>query len=63
MRQKQGRLEEALPLAEHAAEGAEKSFPETDPLRLQYEKNLQDLRARLAGASPPPRAAGVTTAR
>ena len=50
LRQKQGRLAEALPLAEHAAAGAQKSLPENSPVRRMYEKNLLNLRAKLAGS-------------
>ena len=57
LREKQGRLAEALPLAEHAAAGAAKTLLAASPDRLKYEKNLADLRAKLAAASPVPAAA------
>ena len=54
MRQKQGRFAEALPLAEHAVAGAAKTLPAGSPNRVKYEKNLTDLRAKLASATPAP---------
>lgn len=52
LREKQGRFAEALPLAEHAVAGAVKTLPTTNPDRLKCEKNLADLRAKLATPSP-----------
>ncbi len=50
----QGKLREALPLAEEAVAAAKASLPEDHPDRRDYEKNLADLRAKLAAASPHP---------
>ena len=63
LRQKQNRLMDALPLAEGAAVGAAKTLPPDSSDRLRYEKNLADLRAKLASASPSPPPATVTTTR
>ena len=48
---KEGKTAQALPLAEEAVAGVA-SLPKDNADRLKYEKALQDLRAKLANASP-----------
>lgn len=52
LRQKQGQFAEALPLAQHAVAGAAKTLPANNPDRVRYEKNLVDVRAKLAASAP-----------
>lgn len=52
LRQKQGRLSEAVLLAQLVVAGAQKSLPVGSPDRIIYEKYLHKLHAKLAGLPP-----------
>ena len=54
LEQKQGKLREALPLAEEAVVATAVNLPTDHPDRLKYQENLQNLRAKLASAAPHP---------